>query len=69
MSETLFSMLEEMGAKYPERDPEWTPEKEAAYRQYIIEKRWPQLEQQRLKFLSPDFDPGNNWWGSKITRD
>lgn len=69
MSETLFSMLEEMGAKYPERDPEWTPEKEAAYRQYIIEKRWPHLEQQRLKFLSPDFDPGNNWWGSRVTND
>jgi len=69
MSSQLFAILDEMGAKYPKRDPQWTPEKEAAYRKFIIEKRWPQLEKQRLEFLSPNFDPGNNWWGSKITND
>jgi len=69
MSSQLFAILDEMGAKYPKRDAQWTPEKEAAYRKFIIEKRWPQLEKQRLEFLSPNFDPGNNWWGSKITND
>jgi len=22
-----------------------------------------------MNFLSPDFDPGNNWWGSEVTID
>ena len=26
----------------------------------------PQLEQQRLLLLREDYDPGNNWWGSKV---
>ncbi|MFV0592046.1 MAG: sulfatase [Draconibacterium sp.] len=69
LSQKLFTMLDEMGARYPERDPEWTQAKEDAYLKYVIEKRWPQLEKQRLQFLSPDFDPGNNWWGSRVTND
>ena len=69
LSKKLFAMLDEMGARYPERDPEWTQEKEAAHLKTVIEKRWPQLEKQRLQFLSPDFDPGNNWWGSMVTKD
>lgn len=69
LSKKLFAMLDEMGARYPERDPEWTQEKEDAHMKNVIEKRWPQLEKQRLQFLSPDFDPENNWWGSKVTRD
>ena len=69
MSQKLFGMLDEMGARFPNKDPEWTMEKERAHLERIINKRWPQLEGQRMKFLSKDFDPGNNWWGSQITRD
>lgn len=69
LSEKLFSYLNEVGARYPEKDPEWTVEKEKAYLENVIKKRWPQLEKQRLDFLSNDFDPGNNWWGSTVTKD
>jgi len=69
LSQKLFTMLDEMGARYPERDPLWTKEKEAAHIKKVIEERWPRLEKQRLEFLSPDFNPGNNWWGSKTTID
>lgn len=69
LSKKLFSMLNEMGAKYPMRDPEWTKEKEEAHMKYVIETRWPQLEKQRLNFLSPDYNPGNDWWGSQVTKD
>lgn len=69
LSEMLFEMLDEMGARYPTRDPEWTAEKEKAYLKKIVNNRWPQLEKQRWQFLSKDFDPGNNWWGSRITND
>jgi arylsulfatase A-like enzyme len=69
LSEKLFVMLDEMGARYPTKDPEWTAEKEKKYLEYIVNNRWPQLEKQRLNFLSKDFDPKNNWWGSRITKD
>ena len=69
LSQKLFTMLNEMGARYPERDPLWTKEKEATHIKKVIEERWPRLEKQRLEFLSPDFNPGNNWWGSRITKD
>jgi len=69
LSEKLFTMLNEMGARFPTRDPEWTAEKEKAYLENVINKRWPQLEKQRMEFLSKDFDPGNNWWGSMVTND
>ena len=69
LSEKLFSYLNEVGARFPVKDPEWTAEKEKAHLENIINKRWPQLEKQRLEFLSEDFDPGNNWWGSEVTND
>ena len=69
MSEQLFEMLNEMGARYPEKDPEYNPELEKEYLERIVNQRWPQLENQRLRFLSEDFEPGNNWWGSMVTKD
>ncbi len=69
LSERLFSYLNEVGAKFPEKDPLYDANKEKEYLQNVIEKRLPALEKQRLQFLSIDFDPGNNWWGSQITKD
>ena len=69
LSEKLFVMLNEMGACFPTKDPEWTAEKEKEYLERIVNERWPRLEQQRMNFLSKDFDPKNNWWGSLITND
>jgi len=69
LSEKLFLMLEEMGAFYPLPDPEYRAEKEQEYLEYVIHNRWPKLEQQRMDFLSVDFDPGNKWWGSMVTND
>jgi arylsulfatase A-like enzyme len=69
LSKQLFEMLNEMGAHYPERDPEWTREAEEKYLEHIVNEVWPRLENQRMRFLSEDFDPGNNWWGSKVTKD
>jgi hypothetical protein len=69
LSEKLFSYLNEVGARFPEKDPEWTAEKEKQHLENVINKRWPQLEKQRMEFLSKDFDPKNNWWGSSVTKD
>ncbi|MCG6187344.1 sulfatase [Maribellus maritimus] len=69
LNEKLFNYLDEVGAKFPVKDPEYDPKKEKDYLQNVINKRWPQLEKQRLDYLSKDYDPGNDWWGSKITND
>ncbi|MDX2413899.1 MAG: sulfatase [Bacteroidales bacterium] len=64
LSEELFGYLNSVGAKFPALDPEYDKEAEQEYLQGIIDNRLPRLEDQRLKFLSLDFDPGNKWWGS-----
>jgi arylsulfatase A-like enzyme len=69
MSKNLFAYLNDVGARYPENDPEYSSEKEKRYLENIVNRRWPQLEKQRMHFLSKDFDPKNNWWGSMVTKD
>jgi arylsulfatase A-like enzyme len=69
LSDLLFGFLEEVGAKFPEKDPEYTEELEKSYLERVTNERLPQLEKQRREFLSKDFDPGNNWWGSQISDD
>lgn len=69
MSTKLFAMLKEMGAHYPTKDPEYSAEKEKQHLEYVVNNRWPQLEKQRMEFLSPEFNPKNNWWGSQVTVD
>ncbi|MBT3382803.1 MAG: sulfatase [Prolixibacteraceae bacterium] len=69
LSEKLFVMLDEMGARYPTKDPDWNAGKEKEYLERVVNSRLPNLEKQRMNFLSKDFDPKNNWWGSFITND
>jgi len=65
----LFDYLEEVGARFPVKDPIYSSELEAEYLNYISTERMQRLEKQRLEYLSPDFDPKNNWWGSDLTKD
>ncbi len=69
MSQKLFTMLNEMGARYPEKDPEYSKELEEKHLERIRTELMPRLEKQRLEFLSEDFNPGNNWWGSQVPND
>ncbi|MGM0530879.1 MAG: sulfatase [Bacteroidota bacterium] len=62
----LFDYLEEVNAKYPRKDPQYDEELERAHLKRVEEKQMPNLERQRKRFLSPDFDPENNWWGSEV---
>ncbi|WP_235941029.1 sulfatase [Cyclobacterium roseum] len=68
LSNQLFDYLEEVGALYPEKDPQYDPAKEQEYLDRVRNVRMPALEKQRMEFLSRDFDPGNNWWGSEVDR-
>jgi arylsulfatase A-like enzyme len=66
LSEQLFAFLNEVGARYPEKDPEYSKELEEKHLERIRTELMPRLEKQRLELLSKDYDPGNNWWGSKV---
>jgi hypothetical protein len=66
MSAELFSYLNSVGAKFPEKDPEYSSELEKMHLERVINNLWPALEKQRLNMLSKDFDPKNDWWGSQI---
>ena len=69
LSKELFDYLNQVGAKYPEKDPEYSSEAEQQYHQNIVNKLWPRLEEQRHNMLSKDYKPNKDWWGSMVTRD
>lgn len=69
LSQQLFAYLNKVGARFPEKDPEYNEELEKQHLEKVRTVRMPQLEKQRLEFLSKDFDPGNNWWGSMVTKN
>jgi arylsulfatase A-like enzyme len=64
LSTKLFKYLYDVGAKFPEKDPLYSANAEKQYLDGIAGIKLPQLEEQRMKILSKDFDPKNNWWGS-----
>jgi arylsulfatase A-like enzyme len=68
LSEKLFGYLNNVGAKYPDKDSEYNESLERKHLENVKNNLLPRLEKQRLKYLSEDFNPENNWWGSS-TKD
>jgi arylsulfatase A-like enzyme len=66
LHEQLFGYLDAVGAKFPLHDPLYDETLEKEHLEKVRKVRLPQLEAQRMNFLSKDFDPGNNWWGSEV---
>lgn len=66
LQQELFDYLDSVNALYPSKDPIYDEAVEKAYLKHVRQVRLTNLEEQRLRFLSKDFDPGNNWWGSDI---
>jgi arylsulfatase A-like enzyme len=62
----LFKWLNDVGARFPEKDPEYKEELEKQHLERVRLEWMPNLEKQRLGFLSKDFDPKNNWWDSAL---
>jgi arylsulfatase A-like enzyme len=67
LSKQLFEMLNEMGARFPEKDTEYNEEMERKHIERVRTELMPKLEKRRLEFLSKDYDPGNSWWGSEVS--
>lgn len=67
MSQILTEWLLSAGARYPERDPEYNEALKKRQLEDVMNIKLPMLEKQRMEYLSKDFDPENNWWGSKVS--
>src|SRR6056297_12616 len=69
MTTTLTRFLREVNANKPAPDKTFDPQLAIKLRQQKIDVLLHQLEAQRLQFLSADFQPNEDWWGSKTTID
>ena len=69
MRKKLVAWLTEVGANMPKKDSEYNPILARQRHDDIVNKRLPELENQRIEFLSEDFEPNTDWWGSKTTKD
>ena len=65
----LFDYLEEVGAKFPTKDPEYDAKKEIDYFNHNTTRRLDFLENQRIEMLNPNYKPNKDWWGSAVTKD
>ncbi|HKK74563.1 MAG TPA: sulfatase [Saprospiraceae bacterium] len=65
MRQQLLDWLEEAGATYPVRDSLFDPAAHAAKLESYRTELLPRLERQRAAMLSPDWQPNEDWWGSK----
>ena len=69
LSQELMKWLTEVNANFPSLDSLYDEKLRQARLDQLREVRWPNLEKQRLDFLSPDFEPNPTWWDSKVTKD
>lgn len=65
----LASWLKEAGARYPEPDPEYSPDLYRQWDERIRKQLWPELEKDRMDYLTPGWKPNADWWGSQFTED
>lgn len=69
MWNNLDNFLTNVKANKPKPDDMYDPELAKQLQQQKIDVLLPRLEAQRMEFLSPEFQPNEDWWGSKVTKD
>lgn len=63
----LERWMYETKAKIPLPDPMYDSVKRRLRLEKIINESWQELENGRLRVLSEEYDPGNQWWGSDVS--
>lgn len=69
LSSKLNTWLLSINANIPSKDLEYNETLAKQRQDYLKNEFMPKLEQDRIKFLSKDFEPNANWWQSKVTVD
>lgn len=65
----LDRWLTEVDAKLPIPDPEYDAGKQAAYLNRLKGEGMANLEAQHARYLDPDWQPNDDWWGSQVVTD
>lgn len=65
----LSNWLKSVNANMASHDPEYNAEKDSLRDVWIRSKQLSNLENQRKRQLSKEFEPNANWWKSKVTID
>lgn len=65
----LSGWLNEVGASYPNPDPEYSVELYQQWEEQTRKQLWPRLEKNRMDYLDPAWSPNADWWGSQRTED
>ena len=69
LSEKLHAWLTSVKAMKPKKDSNYDKALAEKRHNYLKNEFMSKLEQDRLRFLSEDFEPNPSWWQSKITLD
>lgn len=69
LSNKLNEWLVKVGANIPTKDPEYDEVLAKQRQDYLKNKFMSKLEENRMKYLSKDFEPNTDWWQSKVTID
>ena len=69
LRQRLDEWLEEVDAQFPAPDSEFDPAKRAALMRRLQTKRMAELESEHAEYLSPDWQPDDDWWGSQVITD
>lgn len=69
LNNQLIAWLDKVDAKYPKKDSLYDANKRKFRLQIIRANKLKSLEESRIKVLSKDFKPNENWWKSKLTID
>lgn len=69
LGDLLQSYLEKVNANRPSEDTAFDDALAKKNYQDKIDVLMPRLEEQRMQFLSEDFEPNETWWDSKVTKD
>lgn len=69
LRQRLDQWLVEVNAKLPMPDPQYDPAKEKTYLYNVEHELMPKLEAEHAKYLDPEWQPNEDWWGSQITID
>jgi arylsulfatase A-like enzyme len=66
MAARLKKWLDDVGASFPTPNPRYDADQAAKTQEQIRTRGIQNLESQAARFLQPDYDPGNRWWGSQV---
>ena len=65
----METWLADVGARFPEPDPEYDAEAEAERLADLETRFMAELESQHRAYLDPDWEPNADWWGSQVVID